>query len=400
MAAPWLKFYPTDWQSDPALRLCSSAARGLWIDMLCLMHKAEPYGSLLVNGKTLSPKQLALFVGIAQREAEACLNELEENGVFSRDADGTIYSRRMRRDFQKAEGDKTNGRKGGSPEIRRGTVPKEDRVRPYKRSDSPTKTLRIFQKSQGKCHWCGVKLLFDGTGAETNYFQVDHVIPVCDGGRNTESNLVAACSDCNHKRARQRDPTLTHLSVVDKCVGISDANPDRKAQSQKPESESDPEDHQHPPETVAAPAKAQSLIRPEAHAIAEELWQAAGFSKETLPPGWCGTAMAIQKWLNDGCPGDVVKLAVNAALRRKRDGPPQSFSYFAQPIAAAFADHQRPNPTAPPQAFDGKSNGYSVPKRTVIDAGRDLIAKLNALEGTADSGSGEGDTPPRLLPPH
>jgi hypothetical protein len=45
-----MKFYPSDWRSDPMLRLCSLAARGLWMEMMCLMHEAEPYGSLLVNG--------------------------------------------------------------------------------------------------------------------------------------------------------------------------------------------------------------------------------------------------------------------------------------------------------------------------------------------------------------
>jgi len=51
MKQPWLKFFPSDWRADPALRMCSLAARGLWIEMLCLMHEARPHGSLLVNGK-------------------------------------------------------------------------------------------------------------------------------------------------------------------------------------------------------------------------------------------------------------------------------------------------------------------------------------------------------------
>lgn len=40
MSDPWLKFYPTDWRSDPALKMCSLAARGLWIEMIALMHEA------------------------------------------------------------------------------------------------------------------------------------------------------------------------------------------------------------------------------------------------------------------------------------------------------------------------------------------------------------------------
>jgi hypothetical protein len=48
---PWFKFYPASWRSDPALRTCSISARGLWIDLLCLMHESEPAGYLLLNGR-------------------------------------------------------------------------------------------------------------------------------------------------------------------------------------------------------------------------------------------------------------------------------------------------------------------------------------------------------------
>jgi hypothetical protein len=122
---PWLKFYPGDWRSDPALRMCSLAARGLWIDMLCLMHEADPRGSLLVNGKPVKQPQLASLVGVSVREVTACLNELEAAGVFSRDNDA-VYSRRMRRDTDKAEQDKANGKGGGNPALKRGVNPPDN----------------------------------------------------------------------------------------------------------------------------------------------------------------------------------------------------------------------------------------------------------------------------------
>jgi hypothetical protein len=100
---PWMKFYPSDWRSDPMLRLCSLAARGLWIELMCLMHEAEPYGSMLVNGKRINKTQMAALVGIPEKECSALMLELEGAGVFSRDEDGTIFSRRMRRDHKKAE---------------------------------------------------------------------------------------------------------------------------------------------------------------------------------------------------------------------------------------------------------------------------------------------------------
>jgi hypothetical protein len=113
-----MKFYPSDWRSDPMLRLCSLAARGLWAELICLMHEAEPYGSMLVNGKRINKVQMAALVGVPEKECSALMLELEGAGVFSRDPDGTIYSRRMRRDHEKALKDKANGRSGGNPKLR------------------------------------------------------------------------------------------------------------------------------------------------------------------------------------------------------------------------------------------------------------------------------------------
>jgi hypothetical protein len=113
-----MKFYPSDWRADPALRTCSIAARGLWIEMLCIMHEAEPYGSLLIKGKRIDKKQLASLCGILEKECVVLMLELEGFGVFERDLDGTIYSRRMRRDHAKAIRDKENGKGGGNPNVK------------------------------------------------------------------------------------------------------------------------------------------------------------------------------------------------------------------------------------------------------------------------------------------
>lgn len=118
MSQPWLKFYPSDWRADPALRVCSIGARGLWMEMLCIMHEATPRGSLLVNGRAVTDRQLANLCGVPARDALVLVSELDEAGVFSRDADGTIYSRRIRRDEERALRDKANGGKGGNPKVK------------------------------------------------------------------------------------------------------------------------------------------------------------------------------------------------------------------------------------------------------------------------------------------
>lgn len=117
--APSFQFYPGDWLHDSALRLISVGARGLWIDMMCVMHQSEPYGYLKVNHKVILPVNLARIVGLSLPETEGYLSELEEAGVFSRDADGAIYSRRMVRDEELRQKRRAGGTLGGNPNLTR-----------------------------------------------------------------------------------------------------------------------------------------------------------------------------------------------------------------------------------------------------------------------------------------
>ena len=58
---PWMKFYPTDWQADGELGACSLTARGLWIELISLMHRSEKYGFLLISGRLPTPRALSLL---------------------------------------------------------------------------------------------------------------------------------------------------------------------------------------------------------------------------------------------------------------------------------------------------------------------------------------------------
>lgn len=46
MKAPAFQLYARDWLANVKLRRCSPAARGAWIDIMCLMHGSEEYGVL------------------------------------------------------------------------------------------------------------------------------------------------------------------------------------------------------------------------------------------------------------------------------------------------------------------------------------------------------------------
>jgi len=113
----WTKFYWSDWQSEPALRLCSFAARGLWMDMLCIAAAHDPIGYVAVAGRALSETDIARMTGGLESEVCSLLGELDRNGVFSRDRQGRIYSRRMVSDARKAAIAKKNGKNGGNPSL-------------------------------------------------------------------------------------------------------------------------------------------------------------------------------------------------------------------------------------------------------------------------------------------
>ncbi|MGQ2942910.1 MAG: GIY-YIG nuclease family protein [Blastomonas fulva] len=115
-----MKFYPSDWASDEKLRMCSLAARGLWIEMIALMHRSDQYGHLLVGTIAPTDAQLAVLVGASPDQIPGLIGELESVGVFSRTRKGVIYSRRMSRDQRKSDDARTAGSKGGNPKLKKG----------------------------------------------------------------------------------------------------------------------------------------------------------------------------------------------------------------------------------------------------------------------------------------
>lgn len=114
----WSKFWWQDYERDPALRLCSLAAQGLWMRLLCLMHEGEPYGHLCVNHRPLHPRHLALMLGVAERQITRLMAELKEAGVFSTTAEGCVYSRRLLRDKAASDQGAAWGRTGGNPSLK------------------------------------------------------------------------------------------------------------------------------------------------------------------------------------------------------------------------------------------------------------------------------------------
>lgn len=111
------QFYWSDHSDDKGLKLCSLAAQGLWMRMLCVAADHEPIGFVAVGKRKLELADIATLGGVEPAQAEALLGELERNRVFSRDRKGCIYSRRMVRDAQSSAKNRRNGKKGGNPSL-------------------------------------------------------------------------------------------------------------------------------------------------------------------------------------------------------------------------------------------------------------------------------------------
>lgn len=117
MKRVWYKHYPSDWRSDVLLKQASRAARSLWLDCLGLMYEGGTH-RLEIAGQPMSIAQLSAALGDNPRTTRKLMKELEDCGVYTVDSDGFVTSRRILRDFQKAEKDRSNGRMGGNPALK------------------------------------------------------------------------------------------------------------------------------------------------------------------------------------------------------------------------------------------------------------------------------------------
>jgi uncharacterized protein YdaU (DUF1376 family) len=71
-----MQFYVDDWITDPALSMCSPTTRGIWIDLLCAMHRSGRAGEIVGTDD-----QIARLCRCSAEEARAAIAELEQTGA-------------------------------------------------------------------------------------------------------------------------------------------------------------------------------------------------------------------------------------------------------------------------------------------------------------------------------
>lgn len=173
MKRPAFQFYPGDWQRDAALRACSVGARGMWIEMMCVMHQADPYGYLVLNSNPIEAAQLARMVGSSEKEAARWMAELQSSGVFSMDDSKRIFSRRMVRDEELREKRGAGGILGGNPALVgskvNGKVNHTPTINPTPSSSSSSSTSKESRTLSGTPDDAAEILKFLNLKANRNY---------------------------------------------------------------------------------------------------------------------------------------------------------------------------------------------------------------------------------------
>jgi len=113
---PAFQFYPGDWRKDVGVQSLDYFDRGVWHEMLCLMHESERRGVLVLNGRAISDDALARLLGLDKQTLTTTLTTLLTSGVASRETEtGALMCRRMVRDEKLCEVRREAGKKGGNP---------------------------------------------------------------------------------------------------------------------------------------------------------------------------------------------------------------------------------------------------------------------------------------------
>jgi len=112
---PAIQLYPADWRKDPGIQALDYFEKGVWMEMLFIMHESNSRGFLKINDRKIDKKVLSKMLGLTLKKTEKTLKTLYDFGIYSVDDNDVIYSRRMVKDEKLIEIRRAAGRQGGSP---------------------------------------------------------------------------------------------------------------------------------------------------------------------------------------------------------------------------------------------------------------------------------------------
>lgn len=157
---PAIQFYPGDWRKDPGVQALDYEHRGVWFEILLLMHESDQRGRLLLNGKPMPEEALARTLGLDKQKLSKIVSTLLEYGVASQDSDGVIFSKRMVKDEDIRQKRAVAGKKGG----KRSKPPSKPEAKPEaKRGSSYSSSISSSNKdiNDRPEHWPSEKEWMD-----------------------------------------------------------------------------------------------------------------------------------------------------------------------------------------------------------------------------------------------
>lgn len=131
---PAMQFYPADWRKDLAVQALCYHDRGVWFEMLCLMHESSERGVLLLAGQPMPDDVAARLLGLDNQTFNQTLSNLLTYGVAKRrDGDNAVFSKRMVADEKLCETRRQAGKMGGNP-----LLLNQKRTTPVKQISTPS----------------------------------------------------------------------------------------------------------------------------------------------------------------------------------------------------------------------------------------------------------------------
>ncbi len=116
---PYLPLYVQDFLTDEKLNECSAESVGVYIMLMCVMHKSDDYGTILLRQKDKQTgwqisdfaRKLVRHLPYSEEVIERALTELLEEGVLNIEGD-SLYQKRMVKDGEISEKRSRAGKKG------------------------------------------------------------------------------------------------------------------------------------------------------------------------------------------------------------------------------------------------------------------------------------------------
>jgi hypothetical protein len=148
---PAFQFYPADWRKDPSVQALDYETRGIWFEMLCLMHESDERGVLLLNGNPMPEDALCRLLGLDKQILTTALTKLLAYGVAKeRQEDKAIFSKRMVHDEYIRQIRKNAGFKGGNPLLLKQNTTTGVKQKPTPSSSSSSSSSSSYSKEDKK----------------------------------------------------------------------------------------------------------------------------------------------------------------------------------------------------------------------------------------------------------